>query len=101
MSDLSSFLNPLVGTYDQDHLLDSDPIGVVHDLWDGEKENGEILCFLASALAYGRVSLIRSAVVEVVKRAGGNPFEFASTYSPERGRKAFSGWKYRMNVERI
>ena len=98
MSDLSRFLDPLVGAYNRENLLDSDPVGVVHALWDGGTENGEILCFLASALAYGRVSLIRAAVRDVVERTGGNPYSFAESYTSEKGQRAFGDWKYRMNV---
>ena len=83
-------LNPLVGTYDQDHLLDSDLIGVVHDLGTEKRKMGKSSVF-GQCIGLRAGIVIRSAVVEVVKRAGGNP-RVRFTYSlSEVGKRSQAG----------
>ena len=94
---LQSFLDPLVDHYDREDFLSSDPLSMVYELAGEDARNQEIIGFLSSGLAYGRVSMTKRNVRDLVVRMDGDPISFVEGYSVEVGKKAFDGWTHRLN----
>jgi len=59
----------------------------------------EIVAFVASSLAYGRVSQICKSVVRVLERMTPGPRVFLNKASPETIRRTFSGFKHRFTTD--
>ena len=59
---LQSFLDPLMEHYDRADFLSSDPLSMVYEFAGDDPRNQEIVGFLSSGLAYGRVSMTKRNV---------------------------------------
>jgi uncharacterized protein (TIGR02757 family) len=59
----------------------------------------EIVAFVASSLAYGRVSQIIKSISSVIERMTPSPWVFLHKASPERIRRTFSGFKHRFTTD--
>jgi uncharacterized protein (TIGR02757 family) len=57
----------------------------------------EVVAFIASCFAYGRVGQFKGAVERVLKVLGEGPRDFLLDFSPRRTGGRFSGIKYRFN----
>jgi len=60
----------------------------------------EVAGFIASSLAYGRVSLFMPVIEKILKTAGTSPSDFAVSFSPKRHGHLFNRISYRFNTER-
>lgn len=95
---LKTFLDPLVLTYSSRRYLPTDPLVVVHGYQSPEDQ--EIVAFLATALAYGRVDSIIRSTRDVLARFGTSPARFVRNFDPNGDLKRFEGWKHRFNTAR-
>lgn len=57
----------------------------------------EIAGFIASCLAYGKVSLFRPVIEKILARMGRSPYDFLMHFTLYRHRKLFGGIQYRFN----
>src|SRR5579884_301302 len=58
----------------------------------------ELVGWLASALAYGRVDLFKAAVEKILALMEGRPYDYLSRFDPKRERRRFEGIYYRLNT---
>lgn len=91
---LKPFLEALLEGCDHLARRDADPVGLV---WGFDApEDREVAALIVSALAYGRVEVLRRAAADALSRMGPSPADFARTASAEALREAFGGFVYRM-----
>ncbi len=91
-SPLAGYLNSIAETY-RSGFLDSDPIGIVHGLRDGD--DVEAGAFLASALALGRVATIREKTADLFLRFENRPAGFLRRSSRGTIEKSLRGFRHR------
>lgn len=73
---------------------DHDPVGLV---WAYPQDRDrEVVALVAASLAYGRVSLLRGAIVEALAPLGPSPYQALLEYDLEWGLEALGGFVYRM-----
>lgn len=95
---LKAFLDPLVLAYSLPRYLQTDPLVVVHGY--SNPEDQEIVAFLATALAYGRVDNIIRSTRDALARFGTTPAKFARQFDPKTDARRLEGWKHRFNTAR-
>ncbi|MDH4100456.1 MAG: TIGR02757 family protein [Nitrospirota bacterium] len=61
--------------------------------------DGEVVAFIASALAYGKVDLFMAVTSKILAGLGKRPAEFIGNFDPKRDKKRFSGIYYRLSTE--
>lgn len=77
---------------DLESNLNNDPVGLVWELPESERELGGLI---ASGLAYGRVDVLRKAIEDVFERLEWRPLALASA-EPDEIAKRLQGFVYRM-----
>ncbi|HMR19415.1 MAG TPA: TIGR02757 family protein [Sphingobacterium sp.] len=92
MFDLKEFLDTKVMEYNQPNFIPNDPICIPHRFV--ERENIEIMGFIASILAWGQRKTIINKCNELIDRMDGNPFDFI-VHHHEQDLKALLGFKHR------
>jgi len=92
---LRSLLERVYARYNHRQFIGSDPLGFVYRYTD--RRDKEIVAFLASALAYGRVQQIERSLTRLFDRMDGEPHEFASHFD-ERRRAKLRGFKHRFTT---
>jgi uncharacterized protein (TIGR02757 family) len=95
VSALKTFLNQLQSSYDGLGHLGSDPLALVHEYTDPLDQ--EVVGFIASALAYGRVDSIQKSGRAALERMGPSPAAFVKNFDPVRDGEVFAGWVHRFN----
>lgn len=90
--DLKGFLDSKVAEYNRPDFIPNDPICIPHQFSD--RQNIEIMGFIASILAWGQRKTIINKCNELIDRMGGNPFDFIVNHREEELR-ALLGFKHR------
>jgi len=87
--------NVLEGLYDKynhrEHIK-PDPLQFVY--WYSNRQDREIVAFLAAELAYGRVQQIQKSLTDLLGRMGASPFEFALNFDKQK-RQKLKNFKHR------
>ena len=92
---LKRILDNLYCTYDFSERLLHDPVKIPHQY--REKRDIEVAGFIASALAYGRVTLFTPVIDRILAPMGENPAAFIAGFDPKKDARRFDGIKYRFN----
>ena len=66
---MKSVLEALHRQYTAERILDSDPLGIVHDRMPAAAEQVELTAFLAAMFAYGRVASIRNFITSLLDQS--------------------------------
>ena len=88
-------LERLYEKYNHRSLIEPDPLQFVYKY--RRKRDKEIVGFLASALAYGRVEQIEKSLTNLFGRMGGSPFEYVQDFNAER-REKLKSFKHRFTT---
>jgi len=91
---LKSRLDLLYGRYGA-AFLQTDPICTPRKY--PRDEDREVVGFLATALAYGRVAQIRASVERLTSIMGEHPARYVRGFDPRQGRRALAGFVHRFN----
>lgn len=92
MFDLKGFLDSKVAEYNRPDFIPNDPICIPHQFSD--RQNIEIMGFIASILAWGQRKTIINKCNELIDRMGGDPFDFIVNHR-EEDLRALLGFKHR------
>ena len=94
MSDfnLKDFLDSKVAEYNQPNFISNDPICIPHLFT--QKQDIEIMGFIASILAWGQRKTIINKCKELIERMDGSPYDFIMQHR-EEDLKALLGFKHR------
>jgi len=92
---LRDVLEDLYRTYDFSERLLHDPVRFPHRY--KEERDIEATGFIASALAYGKVTLFAPVIDAILAPMGKNPAVFIADFDPEKDARRFDGIKYRFN----
>ena len=94
MSDfnIQEFLDSKVDEYNQPNFIANDPICIPHLFT--QKQDIEIMGFIASILAWGQRITIINKCKELIDRMGGNPYDFILNHQ-ENDLKSLLGFKHR------
>ncbi len=92
---LKKILDNLYCTYDFSERLLHDPVKFPHRYI--EKIDIEVAAFIASALAYGRVTLFSPVIDRILVPMGKNPAAFIAGFDPKKDARWFDGTRYRFN----
>lgn len=92
MFDLKGFLDSKVAEYNRPDFIPNDPICIPHQFSD--RQNIEIMGFIASILAWGQRKTIINKCNELIDRMGGDPFDFVVNHR-EEDLRALLGFKHR------
>lgn len=93
-SALKNALEHLLETSDLFANLENDPVGIVREF---AREDQEVVGLIASSLAYGRVTMLRRAIRDVLGRLGEQPTQKLLAASDEQIWDAMDGFRYRMS----
>lgn len=92
---LKALLDDLYKTYDFNARIAYDPI-CIPKLYS-RPEDIELSAFIASCLAYGKVSLFLPVTKKILSKMGSSPYEFVVNFDPLTHRSYFEGIYYRFN----
>jgi len=95
ITQIKDVLEKLYRKYNYRSLIKPDPLQFVYHY--SSSADMEIVAFLASALAYGRVQQIEKSLTDLFGRMGSSPFEFVLNFSPQQ-RKQLQGFKHRFTT---
>lgn len=90
---LKKQLEVLYEKYNQKRYIDPDPLLFVHQYPD--KENRELVGFIAACFAYGRVEMIMKTVQSILEQLGPDPKEFLIQSEKADLSRRFKGFRYR------
>ena len=90
------FLEAIYGRFNRRAYVAPDPLQFLYDYPD--LRDREIVGFVASYLAYGRVAQILKSVGAAVRPMGPSPARFLACSSPRQVRAAFRGFKHRFTT---
>jgi uncharacterized protein (TIGR02757 family) len=93
---LREFLESNFDKFHKKDFLESDPILFVYRYTD--PIDREIVAFISSALAYGKVTLINKSLETVFELMGESPKEYLEDFTPEYGMEELRDFKHRFNV---
>lgn len=93
---LAPLLESFYRSQPQVDRIKEDPIEFPHRYSDPREV--ELVGWLASALAYGRVDLFKRAVEKLLALMEGGPYAYLSRFDPKRERPRFRGIYYRLNA---
>jgi uncharacterized protein (TIGR02757 family) len=89
---LKPILDALYAKYNHRRFIPPDPLQFVYQYTVPADQ--EVVAFLASSLAYGRVEQIAKSLQDLLGRMGRHPADFATALSPSR-RQILHGFKHR------
>jgi len=92
---IKDVLEKLYDRYNHREFIKPDPLQFVYRY--SNREDKEIVAFLAAALAYGRVQQIEKSLTDLLGRMGDCPSEFVQDFD-ECGREKLSGFKHRFTT---
>jgi uncharacterized protein (TIGR02757 family) len=81
--------------YDFEERMLGDPIEFPHRYKDAR--DVEVVAFLSSCFAYGRVDVFKGAIERILKHMGESPYDFLLHLDIGKAGRLFSGIKYRFN----
>lgn len=90
-------LERLYARYNRRDFIGSDPLRFVYRY--SNPADMEIVAFLASALAYGRVRQIQKNLTDLLRRMGKSPYKFVRVFGKAQ-RQSLSGFKHRFTTGR-
>lgn len=93
---LKEILDHFYEGYDFERRKTNDPIKFPHRYKD--PADIEVVAFISSCFAYGKVNLFMPKIEEILKRIGENPYEFVINLDLKE-RILFDGVKYRFNSD--
>lgn len=91
---LKEILDHFYEDYDFDKRLSHDPIQFPHRYSDSR--DVEVVAFISSSLAYGKVDLFMPVIDSILKRMGKYPYEFIVSFDLKK-RGVFNGIGYRFS----
>jgi len=94
MKDLKDILDHFYRDYDFGERLSHDPIQFPHRYKD--PRDIELVAFISSSLAYGRVGLFIPVIESILKKMGKSPYEFIINLEPKK-KDRFKEIRYRFN----
>lgn len=94
MSNIKSTLDALYTSRSRQHL-GNDPLSFCHRYSDPADQ--EIAAVIASSFAYGSVVIILRTLETIFAELGSSPRSYVEHFDPQRGLRAFSGFKHRFN----
>ena len=92
---LKAVLERLYARYNHRDLIKPDPMQFLYQY--SNRADMEIVAFLASALAYGRVQQIEKSLTDLLGRMGDSPFEFVGDFDG-RKRAKLKDFKHRFTT---
>jgi uncharacterized protein (TIGR02757 family) len=95
MDPLKKTLDRYYREYDFSERVLHDPIEFPHRYADSS--DIEVVAFISSCFAYGRVELFKSVLEKILSKMGRSPSDFLLHFDIGRARKDFAGIKYRFN----
>jgi uncharacterized protein (TIGR02757 family) len=90
-----ALLDRLYAKYNHRAFVPPDPLQFVYRY--GDRRDREIVAFLASSLAYGRVRQIERSLTQLFDRMNGAPYEFTLRFDDSR-RARLRGFKHRFTT---
>ncbi len=95
MKAIKEILDQFYKEYDFEGRMTHDPIQFPHRYRN--YHDIEVVAFISSCFAYGRVELFIPVIDSILKRMGKSPYEFIGSFNIKE-RNLFSGIKYRFNT---
>jgi uncharacterized protein (TIGR02757 family) len=92
---LKESLDKFYKSYNLTNRINNDPIEFPHRY--KKPEDIEVVGLIASALAYGKVTLFKPVLERIFKRMGEGPSDFLLHFDIKKNAHLFSDIKYRMN----
>ncbi len=92
---LKTLLESLYRDYDFQGRLNKDPLVFAHRY--DRPEDREVVAFIASAFAYGRVELFFRIIQAILNRLGPEPYRSLVEFDPLNQGRAFQGLYYRLS----
>ncbi len=93
---LKHTLDKLYHEYNFKNNISNDPIEFPHQF--NNDYDIEIVGFIASSFAYGRINLFKSVIKNILTPMGKNPYDFIVNFSHNKQCKFFSGINYRFST---
>jgi len=93
--DLKGLLERLYARYNHHELIPPDPLQFVYQYTDPADQ--EVVAFLVSGLAYGRVEQIAQSCTNILERMGTSPADFVRSFRPSY-RRHLKGFKHRFTT---
>ncbi|MDD5476154.1 MAG: DUF2400 family protein, partial [Syntrophales bacterium] len=93
---MKPILERLYETFNRPEFLHTDPI--IHIYGYDDPSDREVVGFVASSLAYGRVAQINRSVASVLRRLSSSPSRFVASASMDDLREKFSDFKHRFTT---
>lgn len=94
MSDLKTTLDALYAARSPHHLA-NDPLSFCHSYAD--PADREVAAVIASAFAYGAIPIILRTLGTIFAELRPSPRRYVESFEPQKGLKAFAGFKHRFN----
>jgi len=92
---LAEILERVYARYNHRRFIGADPLQFAYRF--DRPQDAEVACFLAAALAYGRVQQIQRSLNDLFARMDCGPYDFAMNFSPSR-RGRLTGFKHRFTT---
>lgn len=92
---IRNVLEKLYSKYNHRGLIKPDPLQFVYRY--SNRQDREIVAFLAAALAYGRVQQIQKSLTDLLGRMGASPFEFVLNFDKQKRHK-LKNFKHRFTA---
>lgn len=88
-------LDRLYNEYNFSERINHDPIQFPHKYT--VPEDVEMVAFIASSFAYGKIDLFMPVIEKILNNMGKNPYDFIINFNIRKHRKLFSGISYRFS----
>lgn len=92
---LAEILERVYARYNHRRFIGADPLQFAYRF--DRPQDAEVACFLAAALAYGRVQQIQRSLNDLFARIDCRPYDFVTSFSPSR-RSRLAGFKHRFTA---
>ncbi len=92
---LAEILERVHARYNHRRFIGADPLQFAYRF--DRPQDAEVACFLAAALAYGRVQQIQRSLNDLFARMDCGPYDFVMNFSPSR-RLRLAGFKHRFTT---
>ena len=97
MMTIETRLDRLYLKYNRKKFVSPDPLQFLYDCSD--VRDRELVAFIASSLAYGRVGQILKSVAKVLGKMGSSPYDFLTSIPAGVLGKTFAGFKHRFTTD--
>lgn len=92
---LAGILDRVYARSNHRRFIGADPLQFAYRF--DRPQDAEVACFLAAALAYGRVQQIQRSLNDLFARMDCRPYDFVTSFSPSR-RSRLAGFKHRFTT---